>query len=353
MANTILASKVEDFRSMYGGNLDKFEQLVPGLGFLKAAQSMSNTGDPREILDKDAIDKIAKSFGVNVSVPVLKQFAPTITNTRTCAFQTEGVESALVALNFYTYSFGFSMAPEDHYNNTVSYQHAFNKSLQGGLIQMSKTVNQQMADVADAAINSYWPAGVTDFYAEDANELQVPQAEKDDFYNNADSIASQMELPSFDTVIANPKHMVDVRRYFAQGAGNATNQAFQMGNKTWFEDNSIVNDLGVESTAYLMPFGSIGIYSRLAPSFIKGDSVGVDYKVWDVFPNAPIINTDLGVFRQKDCKDITDFKDSALTGLTADVAESWQFTGDFVFMTTYNSDATTKHNPILKVETLA
>lgn len=353
MANTILASKVEDFRSMYGGKLDQFEQLVPGLGFLKAAQSMSNTSDPREILDMDAINKIAASFGVNVSVPVLKQFAPTITNTRTCAFQTEGIESALVSLTFFTYSFGFSMAPEDHDNNTVRYQAALNKSLQGGLIQMAKTINQKMADVADAAINAYWPSGVTDFYPQVANELQVPQAEKNDLYNQADSISTQMELPAFDTIVANPRHMADVRRYFAQGAGNAVNEAFQFGGKSWFQDNSIANDSGVESTVYMMPFGSMGMYNRNAPSFVNGASIGGDYKQWSIFPNAPIVNMDLGVFYQKDCKDITDFKDSALPGLTADVAESWQFTTDCVFVTSYNSDTATKHSPIIKAEILA
>jgi hypothetical protein len=353
MAN-ITATQFEIYRSMYGGKLDRFEQRASNYGALRAAQGMSAPGDPRSLWTQEDVNNIANSFGINVQIPVVDLFSPTITSgtARTCSFATEGAVSKLVTLTFVTYGFGFVMAPQDHFNNKVQYDDLLNKQLDGSLIKLAATIDQAMIDTMDNNINQHFPAAITNYYPQVGNELQVPQADKNDFYNQLQSIHAEMDMPTDDIiVVTNPKNMADVRRYQSQGGGNAVNEAFQFGPYTYFADNRVSNDAGVESTAYSFPYGAIGMQSRLDPDALNRSRIHEsDY--WDIFPNAPYVGMDLGVRYQAKCDDITNAKAAALTGLTASKFESWRFYVDVVYLTSYNSSPTDTFSPILKSEIL-
>jgi len=349
--SNLVATVLQNYISDYGGRLDKIEQRPSNYGGIRLAQAQ--TADPSSILDAQVAANIEKSFNVNVQVPVVNYKDVTIGNVRSCAVQTEGITSALVTLTAVTYVFGFLAYPEQHYENYVSYQSAVNKLLDAGLQKLAATVDAGVVNLLETNKNAYFPQEILDFYAEVGDALQVPQAEKNDFYNQLGSIMETMDFGGeIPQILTNPIGMSMVRRYANQGAGNATNESFQLLGYQWFTTKRVVNGGGgTESTLYAVAPGSIAMKSRVDPSARKRDRIH-ESKFWDIFPNAPYLGMDLGVFYQADCADASAIQASGMAGSTRTRVESWEFSVDVFYVKPYNSDTVNRYNPILKAEIL-
>ncbi len=348
----------ENYRSIYDGKLDKWEQRASNYAALNVFQMESNGADPQSILSQDLIDKAGVSFGVPLQVPVIDFEDITITNTRSCTIPLDAQNSRFVDVTFVTYVFAFGMIPQNHFNNYVSYQAAINRKLDARLQKLAETIDQAAVNTLDNNINQFFPAQLLSFYAQSGNALQIPQAVKNDFYNNLTSILGVMDYPSeMVEVVTNYQHSPDIRRFKNQGANNSENEQFQFAPYRYHETNRIVNGAAtVQGTGYAFPKGSVGLLTRLDPSSRARDRVH-ESKFWDVFPNAPLVNMDLGVYYEADCADPTVVNNAVgagnLTGLTAAKVERWQFSVDVAYMTAYNSSPTTRFSPISKFEVLA
>lgn len=368
MAN-IAQTQYVDYINNYGGKLDHFEQRGSDYAALRAFQEESNPSDPKSIITQDVWNDAKKSFGINVRVPVLDYFSPTMQTTRTCAFATEGVTSQKVLLTFNTYRTGFFMVPEDNYNNYVKYQNEWQRGFDGVIEKFGRALDSDCVNQLDLNKNTLWTNVAPGFYTQSGDALQVPNANKNDFYNQLSGIYQTMDYNSSDIkVISSPRHTPMVRYYSNQGSGNSINTNFQFGPYSYFPTNRVADTSGSESTVYSFPKGSVGMITRLDPSALNRSKVH-EGEFWDVLPNVPVLNSmqsvgvsspakiDLGVHYKAKCDDPSALKAAALAGLTAAKIESWWFSFDVVFMTAFNSRATasppTDYNPVLKSEILS
>lgn len=350
MPSNLAATVLQNYVSQYAGRLDKNEQRPSIYGALRLAQSQ--TADPSSILDEQVRANIEKSFNVSVQVPVINYKDITIGNVRSCAMRTDGVTSALVTLTAVTYVWGFLMYPEQHYENYVSYQSAFNKLMDAGLQKAAATVDTAVVAQLEAQRNQYQPQAILDFYADSGDALQVPQASKNDFYNKLNAIAATMDFEGKIDVLTNPIGMTMVNRYANQGQFNATNEAWQFIGYDWFQSNRVVNGgAPIESTLYAVLPGSIAIQGRVDPAAKRRARIH-ESKYWELFPNAPLLNMDLGVFYQAECADASAIQASGLANSTRTQVESWEFSTDVFYVSPYNSDPANRYNPIIKAEIL-
>lgn len=368
MAN-IVQTQFAEYTEMYAGKLDHFEQRGTALAALKVFQEESNPNDARSIISPEIWNKSKESFGIDVNVPVMEYFSPTLASSRSCSVATEGVVSDQVAIVFSTYRAGFMISPDDNVNNKVPYKKEWIRAFDGILEQFGRALDSDCVDFLDLNKNTLWTGIAPDYYTQSGDVLQVPNANKDDFYNQLQSIYQSMDYSSDEIkVVSSPRHTPLVRRYSNQGEANAINTAFQFGPYQYYPTNRVVDSNGVESTVYSFPKGSVGMMTRLDPSSKNKRKIH-EGNFFDVMPNVPILNSmqqigtnspariDLGVHYQANCGDITALKTGALAGLTAAVYESWVFSFDVAYLVAFNSRATasppTDYSPILKHDILA
>lgn len=350
MPSNFVATVLQNYISSYEGRLDKNEQRPSTYGALRLAQAQ--TADPTSILDAQVSANIDRSFNVDVQVPVVNYKDIAIGNVRSCAVQTEGLTSALVTLTAVTYVWGFLAYPEQHYENYVSYQQAINKLMEAGLQKLAGVVDTGVVSLLEANKNLYFPQAILDFYAQAGSALQVPQAEKNDLYNQLAAIMQTMDYQGVPQIALNPIGMPMINRYTNQGTYNATNEAFQFIGYNWFPTNRITNGgAPIESTMYAVGPGSIAIKGRVDPAARRRERIH-ESKYWDTFSNAPYLNMDLGVFYQADCADASAIQASGMAKSTRTKIESWEFSTDVFYVKPYNSDPNNRYNPIVKIEVL-
>jgi hypothetical protein len=350
MATNAVATVLQDYVSSYApGGMDANEQRASQYGALELFKKQSKGAG--SILTPEIQKAIDSTFNTSVKVPVVNYKDVTIGNTRTCALQADGITTAMVTLTASTYTFGFLGYPMQHYENYVSYQQATAKLIDAGLMKLAATLDTACVNFLETNKNQYFPAEMLLFYPETGDAFRVPQASKNDLYNQIGSIMAQADYSMDADVLTNPLGMSLVRRLAAQGAGNDINQTFQLLGYTWWVSNRVTNGAGVEHTLYLVAPGAVAIAFRNSPDG-KAKTRIHESKYWDLFPNAPYIGTALDVYYQADCADASAVQASGMTKFTQTKVESWQFAVDVFLLKYYNSAPTTTYSPIFKVEVL-
>ena len=187
MPHNLVATVYQDYISNYApGRMDKGEQRPSEYGALELFKAQTNGA--QSILDPAVKSQIEKSFSNQIKVPVVNYKDVSIGNVRTCALQTGGITSALVTLTAVTYTFGFIAYPMQHYENYIGYSTAIQKELDAGFQKLASTIDSALVAFLDTNKNQYWPSSMSDFYTVTGDAFRVPQADKDDFYNQAASI---------------------------------------------------------------------------------------------------------------------------------------------------------------------
>lgn len=351
MSSNLVASVYQTYISQYQNRLDKQEQRPSIYGALNMAKAQ--TADPTSILDQSVKTGLDTRFNTPVQVPVINYKDITIGNVRSCALKSDGITSALVTLTAVTYVWGFIAYPVQHYENFIGYQEAIGKLLEAGFQKAAATIDTGVVNLLDANKNQYYPASITAFYPVVGNALQVPQAEKNDFYNQFGSIMQTMDYQGNIDVATQPGGMGPVRRLAAQGMGNAVNEGFQLLGYQWFPSNRVTNGgAGIESTLYGVAPGSVAIYSRVDPDSRARRRIH-ESQFWDIMPNVPHLGMDCGLFYQAECADASAIQASGLANSTNTKLESWQISLDVFYMKAYNSDVANRFSPIVKAEVLS
>ena len=349
---SLLTTLMQNLRSDYTGQFDKNEIRSSRYGALNLFKDDTATNP---IFDPETIANISRSYGNNVVVPVLdaQTIASTSGYTRTCAIADSENDSALVTLTFTSYGWRFSMTPATHYNNDVNMAQDFTRKMNKFALQFAADLDSACLAQLSTAKNQLWTNVAPDYYAQAADALQVPQADKNDFYNQLEAIMSQMDFYDQVNIVASTNHVPDVRRYAAQGTGNATNLAFQLDQRgyKWYPTNRLTNASGKDSTLYAVEAGSTFIMNRNDADTAIGHSIGGDYKVWSE-ELEPITGMVMGTFFQQDCADASGLGGAATAGNTRSLKQGYEFSTDVVTATVYNSDLATRYNPILKAEVL-
>lgn len=358
---TLIGTLMQPLRSKYQSQFDKNELRESRYGALRLFQQEAAT---IPIFDDETRNNIMRSYGNSVVIPVLDAQTVSVATpyTRTCDITDDENTSALVTLTFASYGWAFSMTPATHYNNDVKYQKDFERKFNKYLVQFASQLDLLCIAQLEADKNQLF-TGLTDYYAVIADALQVPQVEKDDFYNQAEALMATMDFYAGSNIVSATSHMPVVRRQMAQGAQNDKNDAFQFqggGSNAegtqirpynWFPTNRLANGVGVESTAYLVNEGSVYIGNRNDADSVLGASIGGDHKVWGE-EVVPLVNMRMGTFFQQDCSDQSAIAGAATAGNTRSKTEGYEFSTDIVVASVYNSDIAARYNPILKAEIL-
>lgn len=257
------------------------------------------------------------------SIVFLNKFTPTSSATRSCTANTEEATSAYVTPSWTTIETGFMMVPAQNVGNYVSYQAQINNQMKG--------VERVFLEAVDTAVITHVEAAKTTTNAADDNpfnvsgdSMVVPLADHDTYLNEIHQIYMQNDYPvSPMNLICSPRASSIHRLYSNQGAGNATNYAFQFADFTFGYTNNITvsatNDIAI---VYAMPEGTLAYLSWVDIDAKLGHSAGASE--WFT-AQLPLLGHEVGVYYVAACAD----KHALLSGLDRTKADSWEFSFDY------------------------
>lgn len=321
---------MDEFRLDYEkSNLDFHENRRSVYG----AYDTFKSDTPKLVPGYNELVQNRKSASRTVSIPVLQKGTMTTSATRSCTAKTTQGTSAYVTPSWTTVEVGFMMVPAEHNGNNISYQQAFNH-------QMYR-VDKAFALDADTDAVAYLVANVTGInnaednpYSVTANYMQVPLADHDMFFNELDSIMFANDIQGPLNIVGSYRLAALVRQYNAQGAGNSQNSAFQYGDQSFAFSNRVTISTADHSTLYAMPEGSLGYLSWVDIDSQLGHKSG-DGKEWFI-EELPLLGHDVGVLFQSTCGD----KSTLVDGLEATLVESFDFSFDRSFFSSYDPVST-------------
>lgn len=345
---SLVLTLMQPLRTQYQGTLDKNELRPSRYGawdFYK--QDSARAGG---VIDADMRAKIKASFGNSVVVPVIDSRTVTIGNVRSCTIADDENTSKLVTITFVTYAFAFTMYPAQYYNNDIKYQTDFTTKMKLYTNKLAATLDSAAIANLEANKNTFWTGVSGNPYTQSGDALQVSQAQKNDYYNNLESIMATMDYYGPLHIVSSTSGAPLVRRLAEQGAANSTNEQWQITPYDFHFTNRIPNAGGIQSTQYVVQEGSVGVETRVDPDALAGHAIGTQMK-WDKV-NVPLpggSSIEMGSFYREDCSDASALQ-TGTSGLTRTKREGWEFSVDVAFVNTYSSAPSSQYRPILKTE---
>lgn len=334
MATT--ATRLQDIRANYPSMLDKWE-LRPEL-YALWAKGVSNATNPMGIISTDVLDKAKMSWGLDVEIPVMSIASNANGTGLACSFTGTEAVSDLVTVTWVTISNGFNMQPAKNAQNQIKYAEEFARKYADAIRAMAGAANAAVDSTLTGVIEgTYTNPYVGAKYLVGANDaLQVPLADRPDFFNDlVDILASDDIFPQLD-VLGSTNLRGIVSQLFAQGDANAANTAyqFQQGdyNFSFDKDVTVGAVAPTDASGFVMPAGAFGIVHRNSPDAMSG----TDNKshTWGTI-NDTTLGIELDYLYTDGCDDI-----SALSGYAGDTAaavETHQMAMHFGILTPYQN----------------
>jgi hypothetical protein len=345
---SLVNTLTQALRANYPSNLDKFEGRLSKYGAWEAFKA--DTNSPLSVVSADVIALAKQSMGNTLSVPVIDSGDVTIGNVRTCTIADTENTSNLVQVTFVPYVFGFKMYPAQYKNNDIKYQEDYNKKMQRYLKKFAGLLDSAAVAKLEADKSPVWDSAfvASGKYPLLADAAQVSQAQVGLIYNDMTSMMAEDDYDGAYNVIGSSTHRAVVGQYANQGANNATNTMFQFGEYNFgaYSNRVTVGALN-ESTAFVVPEGSLATFNRNDPDSIAGSRID-ENNYWGTV-QMPVVDLEMGFKYSRACADGSAIN-AGTSHLTATMEETFIFSTDVAFMTPYISDPVTDPSPIHKLE---
>ena len=318
------ATVLDEYRQK-ASNLDLHELRLSNYG----AYNAFVTDRPNLIPQYDEFVRNKVSALRTASLVVQDHIHFTTSATRSCSAKTEQGTSHFATPSWTTIETGFHLAPAEHEGNYVSYQRAMDVNL--------LNIERAFLAAVDTAAVAALEANKSAVHAEDGNpfaiagnDIQVPAADNPLYLNELGSIMLANDYPGdMLNIVASVRFRALVNQYGAQGTGNAVNYAFQFPGYTFGYTPRVIPGAGDRDIVYAMPIGSLAYLSWVDIDARQGNksTSGVEWSE-ELLPR---LGHNVGVLYQSACADVH----SRLTGLDASLSESWMFSFDYSFVTSY------------------
>ena len=334
----LAATVLDSYRAKYADqSMDYYEHRPSIYGALDAYIK-----DTPNLVNAAELEAAKMAEDHAVTIPVINKKTFTTTTTRSCTGLTNSNVSAFVTPTWATKAVGFHMVPSQYGDNYVKYQDDFNKKIwdmQLHLLAELDTLaytdlNTDKSSVNNADGNPYTVASDT---------MAVPFADKDEFFNELETVMNTNDLPGPYNVVASPRVSAMYRHLINQGLGNDENTSYQFGPYNFYFSNRVTVAAGDFGTVFAQPQGSLGFLTWIDPDARMGNSAG-DGKEWSTI-FLPLLGFEVGLLYQSTCGDNST---EAGNGFEASMIENFNFSFDYSFIGAYNSDSATYPGTIFK-----
>lgn len=325
--------------------LDKWEYRPSRYGaFDVFAMEADN---PTGIISEELRQKAFASIGNTLEVPVIDYDGSiSIGNTRSVTIADSENTSAMQAITFATYSFGFTIVPAMYMNNEVDLQKDFDTKMTKYLLKLGEALDTAALTAIDAGKSQIFGNALG--YTTTGNVVLAALAAQDEILGDVDPIMASNDFygPDFH-MVGNTSLQSIVRKLDEQSLYNAANKTIQYSNKMFHFTNRLANGASQKATFYAIQPGSVGLLTRVERESLMRTRLRTGHE-WGV-TNLPLLGIECGTYYYESAGDYNAIAGAATADLTRAGKQHFGFAVDVAFVTNYNSDDTTYAQPILKM----
>jgi hypothetical protein len=279
------------------------------------------------------------SYGRTVDIPVMSQVpnAAGLGTGLACSSSDSEPISAFVNITWVTVSNEWFMEPSKNDQNEIGYLQEFAAQYSAKMSAIYNSIDAAIDTALIAALtveadygSSYIGVG-NKYGALTASRIDASLAQRTTFLNDLTSIQKADDIYGRQDIIGSTNMESIVRDMGAQGGGNDTNEAYQLGLFDFSFTNNVTVGAASDATGYVVPKGSFGIVFRNSPDPRAGRST-TDGKQYGMIYD-PVLGTNIDTMFYSACADI-----NAKTGNALDVAnvqEHHQVAVTYGIMTPY------------------
>lgn len=292
------------------------------------------------LVPETTLKAIKEASSQVTSIDVFQKEALGTGTARACSGTGTGT-TVNVPLTYSTISEQFQLSFLQHQGNRAKYAEAF-----------AHLFNQRMQSIwtrLDTEVVTYLDANKVlsanndgSIIAQVANAGQVPNADKDQFFNKIKAEMEENDHYGGLINIASTSQRELIRFDQAQGGANGTNLQFQMNDFSHHTTNRIVNGGGIRSTSYVVVTGTVGIIPWINGLHKDGRKEG--QHEWTTFADPSGM---LGAIELKIKTDCVDNSGTLGVGHEADLVESFVMSFEYAIISAYDS---AKGSAIFKYE---
>lgn len=275
-----------------------------------------------------------------VRIPVLKRSTRTVGSVRTCATSTDSDDSALVTPTWTTITAGFRLNNSTSEGNMYDFQMAFANSFKQTMrILHDKIALDNLTFLETNKATIAGQVGTMNTWNALNGQMEVTLANKDQYFG---SIYAEMQQNRYSGPYLNihtlGQQVFEISRQTAQGAGNATNLAWQEG-LGWkhFGEQQFSSASGMTGSSYIMESGTVGLLNWNRPDFVRGANLG-DMEVWTTVPDPTYAGITWEMKVKRACGDGNAFNTGGV-GYENSELVSFEFSADFSRLGRYTSTA--------------
>ncbi len=340
---SLINTRIQNLRA--ASNLDKYEYRASRYGALDLF--LSQTEDPAGIITPDLKELAIASIGSTLETPVIDfDSGISIGSTRGVTIADSENTSNMHTLTFNTYSWGFTIVPSLYHNNEIKIQRDFEVKFMKYLYAFAAALDV----VAEAALlaNSSEVCNDNLVYTWDNDTVIASWLQREQILGDIIPIMAANDFYGQMHLVGNTGLESLIRNLSEKGLYNEINKTMQFADKILHFTNNAANGQGVFGTGYAVNGGSVGVLTRLEREALLGTSSKTGHEWGREF--LPVVNMEVGTYYYESVGDFNAIAGAASADMTRAHKQHYGFSVDVGFVAPYNSDSTTRPDPILRFE---
>jgi hypothetical protein len=348
MATT--ATNLDNIKVNYPSMIDQFDLRIGDYGLLRKATEYSNNSTG--IISNDLKTKAMDSWGRTIDIPVMSQVggAGVLGTGLSCSPSDSEPVSAFMNVTWVTVSASWYMEPSKNEQNEINYLQEWMNQYKAKMAAIYNSIDAAVDTALIAALcveaqysSSYIGLG-NKYGVLTADRIDVSLAQRTGFLNDLTSIQKADDLYGRQDIIGSTNAESIVRDMGAQGTGNDTNEAYQLGLFDFSFTNNVTVGAASDASCYVVPKGSFGVVYRNHPDCKAGRMTTSGKKYGMVYDE--VLGTFVDTMFESDCADI-----NAKTGNALDVSnvqEKHQIAVNYGILTPYSAFATSAKGAVIR-----
>ena len=319
-----------EFRASQYGAFDFFE---------------TQTGIAGGIASPELIDKAIGSIGTPLEYPTyVNEGLIAITNTRTLTLPDNDNSTAIVGVNFATYSFGFSLTPMQYHNNEFSLQADYDVKMKRALLALATQVDTDAIAALATFKTQVLPERLG--YTFTANTLHAAYDQRETLLGDLEVLQNANDFYGQTHIIAGSGIKSITNKLAQHGLYNDQNKQLEYNGLMFHYSNRMTNETTDFGTGYAVQDGNVALLKRFERDALYGTVMKTGH-TWGI-ETLPILNIPCGTYSYEMPVDASGLAGSSTADMTRTGRQYFGFSVDMAFLTAYNSTPTTRANPCLK-----
>ena len=343
---TFIASRLQNFRAQ-NPDIDRWQYRDSNYGAWETFRAQSN--DPAGIVNQDLRNKaIQAAGGTDIEIPVIDYKAATIQNvTQPLVVAADPLTSALMAISFVDYYFGFKINRAQFQNNELRMRQEFNTQMRRYTLALQDDLDAACITLLETSKTQVANDLLGGRYTFAANTYQAPLAERDALIGDLKPLGRGNDFNGGWDIIGNPSLESHVRNNLQEfGMNNERDKTYQWAEHTWRFTNNVTNAASQLYTGFALQKGTVGALFQYLPDHLLNHSS--HNHSWTIQP-IPGLDFNMGVYAYDGAVDGSGLNAST-AHLTATLEEAFGFHVRVALYTNYISDRATIPSPQYKFQ---